>query len=118
MNEPSKDGLRLQEMARILKEIQPDRTLLGSISEFYPRSLVARAIAFDFEPMSEIASRLSPSFFEEYPSFPLSEIKGFRNVLVHDYGSLDLSTLKQTLYSSVDSLLLFVESALIDEKNK
>jgi hypothetical protein len=69
MNEPSKDGLRLQEMARILKEIQPDRTLLGSISEFYSRSLVARAIAFDFEPMSEIANRLSPSFFEEYPSF-------------------------------------------------
>lgn len=93
MSPSERDRSRLEEMSGLLQEIQKDRFAIKSNKEFLDRSLVARAIAFDFEQLGEIAGRMSEEFLYSHPNFPLRHMKGFRNILVHDYAHLDLKVL-------------------------
>lgn len=105
-----RDRTRLQEMLRLSQEIQKERTLLLSVKEFAIPTMQARAIMFDFIQLGELASRMSSDFLASFPNFPINKIKGFRNVLAHDYNSLDPKMMERTLYSDIDdltALLLF-----------
>ena len=71
MSLSERDRSRLEEMCDLLEEIQKDRLAIKNNKESSDRSLVARAIAFDFEQLGEIAGRMSEEFLFAHPNFPL-----------------------------------------------
>lgn len=48
-------------------------------------------------------------WLEESQAAVLSDMVGFRNILVHGYGDIDLSVVRDVLENNLDDLLKFVE---------
>jgi uncharacterized protein with HEPN domain len=54
--------------------------------------------------IGEAASRLSPALKKRFPSIPWQAISGFRNYIAHEYFSLDLDIVWQTVVADVPLL--------------
>jgi uncharacterized protein with HEPN domain len=65
--------------------------------------------------IGEAASRLSPELKQRYPEIPWHAISGFRNHIVHEYFSLDLDIVWQTVTAAVPALTSQVEEILRKE---
>lgn len=52
----------------------------------------------------EAANHLSEEFKEGYPNIPWNVIRGFRNVLGHEYFRLDLDIIYQTAIKRIPEL--------------
>lgn len=104
MNSADKDAETVQRMLGLLHEIQKERTKLSSLDEFRKNSMKARAILFDFIQLGEWAGRLSSEFLIAHPNFPAHSVKGFRNVIAHNYVALSVTGIEDVLYQSVDQV--------------
>lgn len=58
---------------------------------FIQSLLIQEAVIRNFEVMGEAARRISEQTRLQYPSVPWRKITGLRNVLIHDYDSIDLN---------------------------
>ena len=54
--------------------------------------------------IGEAASRLSPALKKRFPNVPWQAISGFRNYIAHEYFSLDLDIVWQTVIADVPVL--------------
>ena len=59
--------------------------------ELYDEPVLLDAIIFRMIQMSEHMNNISDDFKTRYSNIAWNDIKGFRNRLVHSYGSVDLS---------------------------
>ena len=64
-------------------------------AEFLISSLIQDAVIRNFEIIGEATKRLSPEFRQSYPSIPWRRMAGFRDILIHSYMTIDLSTVWQ-----------------------
>ena len=55
------------------------------------------AVLRRLEIIGEAASRLSPATQALFPKLPFRAMKGMRNIIVHDYGEVDLELVWQTV---------------------
>jgi uncharacterized protein with HEPN domain len=62
--------------------------------------------------IGEAASRLSPALKKRFPSIPWQAISGFRNYIAHEYFSLDLDIVWQTVIADVPLLRAQVREIL------
>ena len=53
------------------------------------------------EIIGEAAGKLSEQLQERRPDLPISEAKGLRNVIAHDYGEVDYDLLWHTMSANV-----------------
>ncbi len=60
--------------------------------------------------ISENSRRLSDSYRESRTNIPWTAMFGLRNRIVHDYGSVDLRIVFNTLKNDVPELLQLIES--------
>ena len=65
--------------------------------------------------IGEAASRLSQNLKDKYPAIPWRAIGGFRNYIVHEYFSLDLDIVWQTVVVDVPALKSRVEEIFRSE---
>lgn len=68
-----------------------ERYAQGSQDAFYSDSMVSDAILRSLQTLGESAKRLSADTQRVAPEIEWREIIGFRNVLVHEYLSVDLA---------------------------
>ncbi|HET9237454.1 MAG TPA: DUF86 domain-containing protein [Oligoflexus sp.] len=61
----------------------------GNRELFLNDKLVRNATLRSLQTLAESTSRLSDEFKEKHPDIPWRKIRGFRNVIVHDYLGLD-----------------------------
>lgn len=54
--------------------------------------------------IGEAAARISPNIKDRYPAIPWKVIYGFRNHVVHEYFSLDLDIVWQTVAADIPNL--------------
>lgn len=73
------------------------------------------AVLYQIAIVGEAVKRLSPEFRSQHPEIPWQAIAGMRDVLIHDYGSVDVKRIWLTLESSLPTLLEFLASLRIDE---
>ncbi len=75
-------------------------------AEEFPRNeLLQDSMMFRLIQISENSRKLSDKFkLIEHPSIPWTAIYGLRNRIVHDYGSVDLSIVFDTLKNSIPEL--------------
>jgi uncharacterized protein with HEPN domain len=70
------------------------------------------AVAKALELVGESGRKVSDTFRAAHPGVPWSEIKGMRNILVHEYEHVDWSRVWDTLTVSIPALLAQVEPLL------
>ncbi|MDO8358870.1 MAG: DUF86 domain-containing protein [Devosia sp.] len=74
-----------------------------------------RGIAMSLMILGELVTRIgtrSPDFVSSHPDVPWAKIRGFRNVLAHNYFGLESGTIWEAATVSVPALLLSLSDAL------
>jgi uncharacterized protein with HEPN domain len=62
----------------------------GGEQEFMASTLIQDAVVRNLQTLAESAKRLSVATQAQHPEIPWRKVIGFRNVLVHDYLSVDV----------------------------
>lgn len=62
------------------------------------------AISYNFAIIGEAVTKLSPETVARYPEIEWQSIKGFRNIIVHAYFSLDLEIVWEAAMTKVQPL--------------
>ncbi|MFN0118881.1 MAG: DUF86 domain-containing protein [Blastocatellia bacterium] len=57
---------------------------------FLENRMMQDAVIRNFQVIGEARKRLAPEFREQHPSIPWKQMAAFRDVLTHDYMSVDL----------------------------
>ena len=80
----------------------------GARTQFFDSHLVQDAVIRNLQTLAETTQRLSDPIKATEPGTPWREITGFRNVLAHDYLSIDLeavwSVVEQDLPPLADAI--------------
>jgi uncharacterized protein with HEPN domain len=67
------------------------------------------AVLRRLEIIGEAASRLSPETQALFPNLPFRAMRGMRNIIIHDYGDIDLDQVWTTLTKDLDELIVTLE---------
>lgn len=62
----------------------------GDLTAFLATPMIQDAVIRNFEIIGEATKRLSPELRQAYPDVPWRAIAGLRDVLIHQYGNVDL----------------------------
>ena len=60
--------------------------------------------------IGEAANRLPAEFTDRYPQIPWNKIVGMRNVLIHEYDSIDLDRVWETIQKDIPELEGYIKS--------
>lgn len=60
-------------------------------------NLIQDAVIRNFEIIGEATKRLSPELRQTYPNIPWRRMAGFRDILIHSYMTIDISTIWQAI---------------------
>jgi uncharacterized protein with HEPN domain len=87
------------------------RTYLAGVSHesFLADAEKQDAVLRRFEIIGEAASRLAPETQALFPSLPFRSMRGMRNIIVHDYGEVDLELVWNTAMADLPSLIETLE---------
>ena len=77
-----------------------------SLQEFNMDEILSSAISFKFVQISENVKKLPLSINEVYPNIPWNKISGLRNRIVHDYGSIQLDIIYNTVKNDLPKLIV------------
>ena len=62
------------------------------------------------ELIGEAANRVPDEFRSQYPQIPWNKIIGMRNVLIHEYDSIDLDCVWETIQKDIPELERYINS--------
>lgn len=88
--------------------------LLDNISkDEYDDNLDYKEIAcFNLIQIGELATKLSDDFVKEYNQISWKLVKGMRNIIVHNYGSIDYDIVWETSKKNIKELSLYCNNIL------
>lgn len=86
----------------------------GGKVAFMASSLVQDAIIRNLQILSESAIRISNDMQETHPAVEWFKIRGFRNIMVHDYLGVDLEMIWNIIERDLPKLKAAVEKMLAD----
>lgn len=85
-----------------------------SYEKFSSNPTYKNAIALCLLQIGELSNVLSDEFKAEHSQIPWKSIKGMRNVVAHQYGSIDTETVWETAGQDVKQLKEFFLNVLIE----
>ena len=83
-----------------------------SEARFRESTTYQNAISMCILQIGELVGRLSPAFQETHAEIPWRKIRGMRNYVAHEYGSIDIAVVWYTAGASIDELRAFCRSQL------
>lgn len=84
----------------------------GGGKAFMDSDLVQDAVIRNLQTQAESATRISEELQEKHPEVDWFKIRGFRNVLVHDYLGVDLKRVWNIIENDLSRLKVAVEKML------
>ena len=84
----------------------------GGRDAFMASDLLQDAIIRNLQTLAESATRVSDGLQEKHPEVDWLKIRGFRNVLVHDYLGVDLDRVWNILENDLPKLKAAIEKML------
>ncbi len=78
--------------------------------EFFSSTEKQDAVYRRLEVIGEAANRLPDKFRNQYPLIPWNKIVGMRNVLIHEYDSIDLDRVWETIQKDIPKLEGYIKS--------
>lgn len=94
---------RLQDILNEIEEIQLMVTDL-SFDQFCSDRRTLKATLYGLAVIGEAAASLLPDVAELYPQIPWRQIRGMRNVTVHEYFQVDLEIIWETIQVDLPDL--------------
>lgn len=106
----------MQKIIEYCTEIEDYKNQVNATFEVYQSNkMFRRAVDMNVLQIGELTKRLSDDFRAAHPEIPWHEIKGLRNVLVHEYENVDLESAWNDLTKSVPELQAQLEKILAAE---
>lgn len=87
------------------------------LNSFAQNEVLSTSISFKFIQISENAKKLPDIIYDLYTNVPWIKISGLRNKIVHDYGSIQLYIIYDTIKKDFPILKENMMSILKDEPN-
>lgn len=76
-----------------------------NINDLSTNEILLDSMMFRMIQISENSRKLSDKYKENHADIPWNAVYGFRNRIVHDYGSVDLNIVYETLKNDIPDLL-------------
>ena len=94
---------RLQD---ILTEIEEIQLMVSDLSfeDFCQDRRTIKAILYSLAVIGEAAASLLPEVAELYPKIPWRQMRGMRNITVHEYFQVDLTIIWETIQTDLPAL--------------
>lgn len=110
----SRDEQRLEKIMEYCEDIRETVSRFGTDFSIFQQDVVyQRSVAFCILQIGELAGGLSPEFrTATQHQIPWGQIKNMRNIVVHDYGSIDFETVWDTVLDSIPELQAFCKEQL------
>jgi uncharacterized protein with HEPN domain len=101
----------------ILKAIQKIEAYIEGMTagQFKKNELVIDAAVRNLEIIGESSKNIAPTIRRLHTNVPWDQMNGMRNILIHEYFGVDLSTVWHTVKSHLPLLKRQLESILIEE---
>jgi uncharacterized protein with HEPN domain len=111
MNDRLGDTVRLKHMLNAITEIENyTKGLLQA--DFENNSLVFYASLMQIEIIGEASSRLSDNIILVYTDIPWRNIKGLRNIIVHEYFGIDKNAIWDVIENELPDLKLKINNII------
>ncbi|NJL98663.1 MAG: DUF86 domain-containing protein [Synechococcaceae cyanobacterium SM2_3_2] len=94
---------RLQDILTEIEDIQQMVSQL-SFEEFCEDRRTMKAVLYSLAVIGEAAASLFPEVSELYPQIPWRQMRGMRNITVHEYFQVDLTIIWATIQSDLPPL--------------
>ncbi len=93
-------------LKKVINDIEFIMKYMKKIDEnsFNKNELLVDSVMFRLIQISENSNRLSDKFKQDNSNVPWLAIKGLRNIVVHDYGNVDLSIIYNTVKKDIPLL--------------
>lgn len=109
----NRDRDLIEHILRYCKQVQTAHQDFGHSKErFVQSSTYQNAVSMCILQIGELVGRLSDSFKSEQQSIPWHKIRGMRNYVAHEYGSIDFDIVWFAATKSVPELCAFCEAYL------
>ena len=92
-----KDRIILEKMAKWARKAEIDYQAVRSEYEPGPFTNSVILTAFSLAQIGELSGRISAQMQQEHPDIPWKQIKGMRNLIIHDYTGIDLKIIRCTV---------------------
>ena len=100
-----RDETNLIRLAEHLARASRDAGAVVSARELETDYMRFNSVAMDMVQAQEAARKLSDEFLEEVPELPWHELRGLRNIIVHEYDEIDTDALYLSATVDVPRLL-------------
>lgn len=77
---------------------------INSADELYADDKSFDAVMMNFVVLGELVNKIPDSFKEEHSSIEWNKIKGFRNIVAHDYFGIDAEEVWQIIHNHLPDL--------------
>lgn len=92
-------------LAQILECIERIvKYVAGGKEAFFTEELIQDAVIRNFEIIGEAARRVPEAYRQSHPAIPWRALAAFRNVLIHQYESVDLHEVWRVIEDDMPSL--------------
>jgi uncharacterized protein with HEPN domain len=111
----SKDLLYLEDIFNEIVGIEKAIDILSTpllFDDFY--YIANNSILKNITVIGEAFNQLSDAFRKEYPDLPYDEIRGLRNLIVHQYGDVDIDRIKKIAINDIPNLKIQI-AKIIEE---
>ena len=108
-----RDNQLLEKIVQYCEEIEhAHREYNCSFQSFCSSPTYRNAVALCLMQIGELTNKLSEGFKEAHPEIPWRAIRGMRNVVAHEYGSIDKETVWETAENGTQELKDFCKKEL------
>ena len=110
---PERDRNILHHLLRYCREIETAHDDFGHSRERFDHSTTYQnAISMCILQIGELVNHLSEDFKREHSEIPWHKIRGMRNYVAHEYGSIDFDVVWFVATESIPELRTFCENNL------
>ena len=113
MQSSERDLSILEKMLRYIEQIHAAQTTCGQeYATLKENPVYQNAVAMCLLQLGELSHRLSEAFKETHSEIPWASIRGLRNMVAHEYGSVDPQIIWETVVEDIPALEQFCRNVL------
>lgn len=105
---------RIRDILKAIDEIE--RFTCGmNFDDFQSAEQTVKSVLYNIAIIGEAARHLPPEVTERYPEIPWIDVRGMRNVVIHEYFQVDLEIVWQAIQEDLTPLALSLRKLLDEE---
>jgi len=107
-----KDKANLLSVLEACEKINAFTREIFDADDFYNDKKSFDAVLMNFVVIGESVKKLSTKVKSDNPQIPWQKIKGFRNIVAHDYFGVDAEEVWQIVQQNIPELMVDIEEVL------